>query len=254
MDALYAAAYPDLYARHWWWRAREDMLLRKIRRLLSDVRDARILDVGCGAAMFFDALEAFGHVEGVESDLAAAERSGRWRARIVVGDLDETFIPAAPFDLILMLDVLEHIARPDTVLARARQILRPNGRILITVPAFTWLWTSHDEMNHHRTRYSTRTLRDVVGGSGLVALETGYLFQSLVVPKLLARAKESLFPERPRVPNIPPPAINAIIQAWCRIEHRVAGRLPFGGSAFAVVAHAGATGSRMTAHDHASGS
>ncbi len=241
MDALYAAAYPRLYADHWWWRAREDMLLRKIRRLLSNVPDARILDVGCGAAMFFDALEPFGHVEGVESDRAAAERSGRWRGRIVVGDLDETYTPTAPFDLILMLDVLEHIAQPERVLARARQILRPNGRVLITVPAFTWLWTSHDEMNHHVARYSTGELSDIVTGSGLVALETGYLFQSLVLPKLLVRVKESLFRDRPRLPTIPPPAINSLIQAWCRLEHRVAGRLPFGGSAFAVVARADAT-------------
>jgi SAM-dependent methyltransferase len=241
MDALYAAAYPQLYADHWWWRAREDMLLRKIRRLLSNVPDARILDVGCGAAMFFDALEPFGHVEGVESDRAAAERSGRWRGRIVVGDLDETYAPTAPFDLILMLDVLEHIDHPERVLARARQILRPNGRVLITVPACMWLWTSHDEINHHVTRYSTGALRDIVTDSGLVALETGYLFQSLVVPKLLVRVKESLFQERPRLPTIPPPAINSLIQAWCRLEHRVAGRLPFGGSAFAVAARADAT-------------
>ena len=113
MDALYAAAYPQLYAGHWWWRAREDMLLRKIRRLLSNVPDARILDVGCGAAMFFDALEPFGHVEGIESDRTAAERSGRWRGRIVVGDLDETYSPTAPFDLILMLDVLSTSTIPN---------------------------------------------------------------------------------------------------------------------------------------------
>jgi SAM-dependent methyltransferase len=214
------------------------MLLRKISRLLAGVSDPRILDVGCGAAMFFDALDTFGHVEGIESDAAAVDRSGRWRSRIFVGDLDEAYAPAAPFDLILMLDVLEHIANPGVVLARARQILRPDGRILITVPAFSWLWTSHDEMNHHVARYSTRALTEVVARSGLVALETGYLFQALVLPKLLVRAKESVFRDRPRVPRIPPRAINDIIQAWCRIEHRLAGRLPFGGSAFAVAARA----------------
>ena len=205
MDAHYAAAYPDLYARHWWWRAREDMLLRKIRRLLADVRDARILDVGCGAAMFFDALEAFGHVEGVESDLAAAERSGRWRARIVVGDLDETFIPAAPFDLILMLDVLEHIARPETVLARARQILRPNGRILITVPAFTWLWTSHDEMNHHRHAIlHADTPRTSSADPAWWHWRPVTCFSRWLCRSSWPVRRNQLFRERPRVPNIPP--------------------------------------------------
>ena len=244
MDTQYAAAYPELYARHWWWRSREDMLLRKIRGLLRYVPDARILDVGCGAGLFFEALEPLGHVEGVESDRASVEQSGRWRDRIVVGDLDDSFVTAAPFDLILMLDVLEHIARPEEVLARAGQLLRPDGRILITVPAFTWLWTSHDELNHHVTRYSAAEIRDVIARSGLVALEAGYLFQSLVVLKLLVRAKEALSSGRPRVPDIPTPAINAVVQAWFRAEHAVAGWLPFGGSTFAIAALAPSTTDR----------
>ena len=247
MDAPYAAAYPELYARHWWWRVREDILLRRIRRLLRGVPDPRILDVGCGAALFFDALQALGHVEGVESDRDAVERSGRWRDRIVVGDLDDAFVPPSPFDLILMLDVLEHISKPEDVLIRAGQILRPHGRILITVPAFTWLWTAHDEMNHHVTRYSAAAMRDVIASSGLVTLEAGYLFQSLVVPKLLVRAKEAVLSRGPRVPDIPPPPINAIIQAWFRAEHAVAGWLPFGGSMLAIAALAPSAGTERRA-------
>jgi SAM-dependent methyltransferase len=234
MDAQYAAAYPQLYARHWWWRTRERILLARIGDLLQGVAAPRILDVGCGAAMFFDALDAFGHVEGVESDAAAVERSGRWRSRISFGNLDAHFVPAAPFDLILMLDVLEHIAQPEAVLSRARELLAPRGRILITVPAFQWLWTSHDTLNQHVLRYSTGTLRDLIARAGLAADETGYLFQSLVVPKLLVRIKESIVPSAPRVPSVPPPALNAAMQTWFRIEHALAGWLPFGGSAFAV--------------------
>jgi len=234
MDAVYASAYPDLYAHHWWWRVREQILLKKIGVLLRDVPDARILDVGCGAALFFDALEPFGRVEGLESDSAAVMRSGRWRDRIFVGDLDDRFA-AAPYDLILMLDVLEHIAGPEQVLRRAGGLLRPGGRILITVPAFKWLWTAHDEMNRHVTRYSAAELRRVVAASGLVTLESSYLFQSLVVPKLLVRAGEALRSAPPRVPRIPPPPVNMAIQAWFRFEHAAVGWLPFGASALAVV-------------------
>ncbi len=242
MDAQYASAYPDLYASHWWWRVRERILLKKIGTLLRGVPDARILDVGCGAALFFDALEPFGRVEGVESDSVAVGRSGRWRDRIVVGDLDERFAVAAPYDLVLMLDMLEHVAGPEQVLRRAGRLLRPGGRILITVPAFTWLWTSHDEMNRHVTRCSAAELRRVVGASGLVTLESSYLFQSLVVPKLLVRAGEALRPGPPRVPRIPPPPVNAAVQAWFRFEHAVLGWLPFGGSTLAVVGREGVAG------------
>ena len=75
MDAQYAAAYPELYQRHWWWRVREEILLRNIRTILAGTPEARILDVGCGAGLFFDELEQFGHVEGVESDRAVVEQS-----------------------------------------------------------------------------------------------------------------------------------------------------------------------------------
>lgn len=236
MDADYAAAYPQLYRRHWWWRVREEILLRKIRAILAPARRARILDVGCGAALFFDALAEFGDVEGIESDRASAERAGPWQSRIVIGELDASYAPAAPFDLILMLDVLEHSREPERVLRRAGELLTARGRILITVPAFNWLWTAHDDMNHHVTRYSAASMGRTIQGAGLTMLESSYLFQSLVVPKLLVRLKETVTPRKPRVPAIPAPAINEAVQAWFRGEHRVAGWLPFGSSLLATVA------------------
>src|SRR5712692_6990265 len=134
MDAQYAEAYPELYRSHWWWRVREEILLRKIRGILTGAECrapgagcARILDVGCGAGLFFDALQQFGWVEGIESDRAAAERSGKWRSHILIGELDDSYEPQAPFNLVLMLDVLEHIADPEPLLRRAAGILTPGG-------------------------------------------------------------------------------------------------------------------------------
>jgi SAM-dependent methyltransferase len=241
MNAQYSAAYPNLYRRHWWWRVREDILLQKISALLGGARGVRILDVGCGAALFFDALDPVGFVEGLESDRTAVERSGKWRTRITIGELDESYRPAAPYDLILMLDVIEHIRDPGPVLRRAAQLLAPAGRLLVTVPAFSCLWTSHDDMNDHAARYTARQLRAAFEAAGLVTLDMGYLFQSLVVPKLLVRAKERLISRRPHVPRVPPPALNRAARAWFRAEYRLAGWLPFGGSLMAVATARGAT-------------
>jgi 2-polyprenyl-3-methyl-5-hydroxy-6-metoxy-1,4-benzoquinol methylase len=234
MDAQYAAAYPELYRRHWWWRVREEILLRKIRGILADVPKARILDVGCGAGLFFDELEQFGHVEGVESDRTAVEHSGRWRSRIVVGNLDAAYEPAAPFDLILMLDVLEHIQDTDRLLRRAADVLTTGGRILVTVPAFKWLWTAHDEMNHHVTRYTAGELRTALTRVGLHVVDTHYLFHSLVLPKAIVRATEALVQRVPRVPGIPPAPIDKLLRAWFRTEHLMSDWLPFGSSVVAV--------------------
>ena len=234
MEAEYTAAYARLYREHWWWRVREQILLRKIRQILSERADeVRILDVGCGAGLFFDVLEKLGHVEGVESDRLAVEQSGRWRDRIHVGQLD-TFTPDHAFDLILMLDVLEHVECPDVMLREAASLLVADGRVLITVPAFNWLWTSHDEMNHHVRRYTARDLRRVIEKAGLAAVESSYLFQSLTFPKLLVRAKEACIVPSATVPRVPPGPINRALQVWFRSEHTIAGWLPFGSSALAV--------------------
>jgi 2-polyprenyl-3-methyl-5-hydroxy-6-metoxy-1,4-benzoquinol methylase len=233
MDPAYGAAYPRLYREHWWWRTRERILLATIARLVKDmgVPVPRILDVGCGAGLFFDALEAFGHVEGIESDFHAVEQSGRWRDRITVGELSPD---GDPFDLVLLLDVLEHIEQPRALLSTVARRLSPRGRVLITVPAYQWLWSSHDVLNHHVRRYSATSLRREIEAAGLEQVSSRYLFQSLVVPKLVTRALESLSHPPPRVPTIPPPALNAAVQAWFRAEDAVFGWLPFGGSVMAV--------------------
>jgi 2-polyprenyl-3-methyl-5-hydroxy-6-metoxy-1,4-benzoquinol methylase len=234
MDAAYTAAYADLYRRHWWWRVRERILLDRIRDLLGELsKTPRILDVGCGAGLFFDALEQFGHVEGIESDPIAVEQSGQWRSRIHLGDLD-TFKANEPFDIILALDVIEHMDEPDVLLRHAGELLAPGGRILVTTPAFEWLWTSHDRLNHHRKRYTAPEMRSLVRKAGLYPIDTQYLFQSLIVPKMLMRTAEALFPAAPSVPSIPPDAVNRALEIWFRAENGLVGWLPFGSSVMTV--------------------
>jgi 2-polyprenyl-3-methyl-5-hydroxy-6-metoxy-1,4-benzoquinol methylase len=235
MDERYAAIYPDLYRRHWWWRVRERVLLRTIDSLLaSKAGGARILDVGCGAGLFFDALERYGRVNGIESDPSAVEHSGRWRSRIVIGQLDDGFQTDDRYDLILLLDLLEHVPEPTAVLRRASALLRPDGRVLITVPAFAWLWTMHDEINHHLRRYDGRQLRSTIAGAGLTVDRLSYMFQTLIVPKLLVRAIESVHRRRDPIPAIPSPAINGLMQTWFGLESSLFGWLPFGTSLLVV--------------------
>ena len=234
MEPAYTAAYAELYRGHWWWRVREQILLGKIRQILAHRACAsRILDVGCGAGLLFDVLEPFGYVEGVESDGRAVEHSGRWRTRIHVGNLD-TFRCDRAFDLILLLDVLEHVDRPEQLLRRAAELLAPDGRILATVPAFDWLWTLHDDLNHHLKRYTASEMRALMKGAGFTVIETRYLFQSLVLPKLLVRAKELLLSSDARIPRIPSRSLNTALQVWYRSEHALAGWLPFGSSVMTV--------------------
>jgi 2-polyprenyl-3-methyl-5-hydroxy-6-metoxy-1,4-benzoquinol methylase len=223
VDPAYGKAYADLYRTHWWWRAREIVVLREIERVLHASREEplpfrqprrpRILDVGCGDALFFDRLLEFADVEGIESEAALISGACPHRARIHVGLLDESFRPSAPYDVVLMLDVLEHIKEPVPVLRRALEVLAPNGHAIVTVPAFHSLWTAHDDLNHHVVRYTKRSFRALAASAGMKIERERYLFQWTFLPKLGAHATESLFKPKPSVPKTPPRAINGLLAA-----------------------------------------
>jgi len=235
MDRAYASRYRDLYNRHWWWRARERIILRFLRRLRPSGGWHRILDVGCGGGVFFDRLSEFGAVEGVEPDRLLVDATSPWRSHIHVGPFDETYQPTHKFGLILMLDVVEHLDRPVEALRQGIGLLAPDGIMLITVPAFEWLWTSHDDFNQHRVRYTKATLRETANRSGFQIEHMEYFFHWTVPGKMVQRAMETVGSGDPAPPNIPPRPINAALYQLSRVEYAVLRhlRLPFGTSLLA---------------------
>jgi SAM-dependent methyltransferase len=236
MDPAYAAAYPELFARHWWWRAREEHLLRLFRRILPPDGQRRILDVGCGDGLLLDRLAAWGEAEGVESDATTLSPAAAGR-RIHLGPFDRSYRPAGTFDLILFLDVLEHLDDPVAALRRAHELLTPGGAIFVSVPAFQALWTSHDRLNHHRRRYTTQLLRDEGARAGLSVAWARYGFLSIAFAKLLVRAREALIPAPPRPPRIPAAPLNLIARGVAAADLRLGDLLPlpFGSSLFALL-------------------
>ncbi len=194
-----------------------------------------VLDVGCGDALSFGALAEFGEVEGVEIDGAVIDASGPHASRIHVGPFDESFQPSQRYALITMLDVLEHLPRPQQALQHALTLLRDTGMILITVPAFMHLWTSHDELNHHQTRYTRRTFADLCG-AGLEILQSQYFFYWLYGAKLVTRVKERLLKTGPADVRIPKGPWNRLLYGICRTEQLAIGwvPVPFGSSLLVV--------------------
>ena len=239
MNRDYAVKYRHLYLHHWWWRAREQAVVRVLREQLGHSRDERILDIGCGDGLLFDQLAKFGHVQGVEVCGELISRDNPWRDRIHVGPFDESFAPRGEFSVILMLDVLEHMSDPCGALRHVHRLLAPDGFVLIHVPAFMSLWTSHDELNQHFTRYTQRSLRQVLETASLRAQRMQYTFYWTCPVKLAIRFKEWLFRTVPQPPAVPPRLVNAVCYQLCRLEQRLFGqRSPgFGTSILAVVKH-----------------
>jgi 2-polyprenyl-3-methyl-5-hydroxy-6-metoxy-1,4-benzoquinol methylase len=236
MDPSYAREYRDLAVRHWWWRARNARVRDHAARLLDGRRDARMLDIGCGDGVLFPFLSAFGTVEGIEPDPLTVTPDGPWRDAIHLRPFDETFAPDARYDLILMLDVLEHLDAPEAALRHASALLAPGGRMLITVPAFELLWTHHDDVNRHVTRFTRGTLAAVAKAAGLEVVRGEYLFQWLFGAKLIERARERLLGPAP-LPTVPAAPVNEALFRVSVAEARLGGRfLPFGSTVLAILA------------------
>ncbi|WP_406701050.1 class I SAM-dependent methyltransferase [Singulisphaera sp. Ch08] len=240
MQPDYARCYRTLWDRHWWWRSREAYLLGWIKRLHSRSPRERILDVGCGDGLFFEQLERFGAVDGLEPD-ASLVNDPRWRSRIRVGSLDHRFQGASDYDLLLMLDVLEHIGDDGEALRAARSALRPGGHLVLTVPALSWLWSQHDVANEHYRRYDPGGLRTVLAASGFEVETVRFFFFWTVAPLL---ARRWLAPAKPgggdgtadyAVP-VPPAPLNGALTLLSLGEHAL-GRIvrwPLGTSLLAI--------------------
>ncbi len=236
MDANYAAQYRTLYTNHWWWRAREAAIARELDRLFKADGSLEMLDVGCGDGLLFERLAPYGRVEGIELDPLTVAADSPWRERIHFGPFDASFQPPRRYDLILMLDVLEHLPDPAAALRHARGLLKPRGIVLTTVPAFNVLWTAHDDLNRHYTRYTKRSFRALAANAGVRLQRMRYLFHWTFPAKLAVRVKEAVIRSEALPPVVPPRPVNQTLAAVTRWEEALLGRLPvpFGSSLLAI--------------------
>ena len=149
MDLKEQEVLGDLAAAHWYYRAKSAAMLR----MLGDAPVGRVLDVGAGSGFFsrqvLDRTQAEAAIC-VDPNYPAEheERQGGKTIRFVqgVGDFDG--------DLVLMMDVLEHVADDTALLAEYAAKVRAGTRFLLTVPAHMWMWSGHDVFLQHYRRYT----------------------------------------------------------------------------------------------------
>jgi len=226
--------------RHWWYQGRRRVLARAIERL-DLPENARILDAGCGSGRNIVDLARHGVVTGVELSGTSVELArARATGEVVEGSVMDMPFDDASFDLTVSLDVIEHLEDDVGALRELRRVTKPGGALLVTVPAYQWLWSGHDEVNHHHRRYNRRTLLAPAETAGW-HLESSTHFNSLLLPiAIVLRALERFKPSTTKSSLdlwIPPAPLNWALRQPLHLEAAAIGRggsIPAGLSLLAV--------------------
>lgn len=212
---------------HWWYRARRRILEQLILRKIQMPKDARILEIGCGTGHNVLMLQRFGEVDAVEIDSAAREIASKRLGRPVI-DVPLPNLPGVEdgrYDLVAILDVLEHVSEDEEALRSIARKLRPGGKILITVPAHPWMWSAHDVVNHHQRRYTKKALKRVVAESGLKLDMLSY-FNSLLFPlAAAARLAGRVTGKDDSDDTLPPAPVNKLFDWLFGLERHAIGRI-----------------------------
>jgi SAM-dependent methyltransferase len=228
--------------RHWWYRGRR-LLIHRVIAGIGLPAHARILDAGCGSGRNMVELVRYGTVAGVEvSPESVRVARERGVGEVVQGSIDEMPFADASFDLAVCLDVIEHLDDDRAALVELRRVVARGGALLVTVPAYPWLWSAHDEVNQHRRRYTKRSLLHAAESAGWRTQRVTY-FNSLLLPIAIAtRALERVRPataDTSRDLWIPPAALNRMLEQPLHLEAAILGRdgraLPAGLSLLAVL-------------------
>ncbi len=173
---------------HPWFANRRRLVCGLVRRFAGHIAAPRVLDAGSGTGVNLADYEQFGHAVGIELDRHAAAISvARGRSRVAVGDLCRLPFAGASFDLVISTDVIEHIEDDAAALGEMRRVLASDGRIVVTTPAYSWAYSSHDRFLHHVRRYDARRLAEVIDRAGLRVLHRSRYNVLLAAPLVAAR-------------------------------------------------------------------
>lgn len=240
--------YNDIYnieLTYWWSRARRHIIRSLLERYTPAERPLQLADVGCGMGANFLVLKKFGWVVGVDfSPTALTYSRARGERVLVAAGLPHLPFPDNAFDVVTALDVIEHIDDDHAAVRELWRVCKPGGLLVLTVPAYQWLYSDYDEINEHKRRYSRPRLRACVAQQGgCEFLKLSYMCTVLALPVMAVRLVKNLLRVARSIKHKPttdifllPGPLNRILEIlfaseaiWLRF-----GRLPFGTSVVCV--------------------
>jgi ubiquinone/menaquinone biosynthesis C-methylase UbiE len=194
MDEGLLKKFNEIELIHWWWEGRRQL----VTQFLKGRRPQKILDVGCGTGetiSFLKKLFPKAKFYGVDSSSSAIKFSKLRGHKNILKSLAEKLpFKDKTFDVILFLDVLEHISDDQKVINEAKRVLKKNGSIIITSPALNFIWSAHDTDQGHKRRYTRRAIRKLSSNAGLktdfISYFNFFLSPPIIAIRLLSNIKK----------------------------------------------------------------
>ena len=176
MDGIANKQFLELEDTHWWFQGRRRIFFHLLDKALGDSTSRRVLDVGCGAGGMLAGLQRYGTTWGIDFSHEMA-RECRARGFNNVLAASATDLPMEPerFDLVTLFDCLEHIDDDRAALNEAQRVLRPDGLLFVSVPAYQFLYAQNDRLAHHKRRYTLSALRAKIHSSGFKVIHASYI-------------------------------------------------------------------------------
>lgn len=243
MNDQFVKLYGELEARHWWFLARRQIVQAAVQRYAvpRPQQGSHLLEIGCGAGHNLVPFLADYTCVGIEPEDLLREQARQVTQRPITPGLlpDGLGLGEQRFEVILLLDVLEHVDDDRRSLATIYRHLAPGGWLFLNVPALMWLWSVHDTMNMHQRRYHFADLQEKLTSAGFELASLHYWGKSLALPAALARKlkKHHDIAGGQQLVQVPPPLLNALARRIVLLDHHCLSwwrRLP-GLSLFAAV-------------------
>lgn len=235
MDKQYYKLYYIKERKHWWFKIRAEILMAQVENLKLD-KSCEILNIGAATYKTSELLSEFGNVTSLEYDEDCCEFvRTELKKEIIQGDATNLQFKENKYDLVCAFDVIEHIENDKKAINELKRVCKPNGFIFLTVPAYQFLWSNHDVVNHHFRRYTKNNFIDLVKPDLSKLVKSSYFNSLLFIPITLFRLLSKIIKSKNNLKSDlenfnENSAVNKVFEKIFSLEKKIISKLnlPFG--------------------------